>query len=251
MAGDLPEDELEAARAALAPTLQATEAILPWVAKSRPPRFDARLNTRWIAAGKNLAEAWGDRHGAGATTIRPAIFGLYAIALEVGDSACLRLGEALADAADCLESDHPPARLIAALSAAVECLSEPTGLEHEAFAERARHFAQRLEASATAAAGTERSPVLDRMFVSEAGEQIELMRDALAALPPDAYVLQTEAIKLAQHAEQLELWGVMHLARQLAELIALHACTLDALPQRQHIETALVDLSNALIAINA
>ena len=35
---DIPEDDLAESRAALAPTLDATAAILPWVAKPRPLR---------------------------------------------------------------------------------------------------------------------------------------------------------------------------------------------------------------------
>lgn len=249
MASNLPEDDLEAARAVLAPTLQATEAILPWVAKRRPPRYDTKLNKRWIAAGKRLAEAWADRHGTGTEEVRSAIFALYAIALEIGESDCLRLGETLAGAADRLENGDPSPRLIAALSAAVESLNEPAGLEHEAFSERARHFADRLEASASSAGGDERSAVLDRLFVGEANEQVESMRDALATLPPDAYVLQTEAIKLAQQAEQLELWGIMHLARQLAESVTRHASALDAPSQRQQIEKLLADLEKTIAAV--
>ena len=40
---------------------------------------------------------------------------------------------------------------------------------------------------------SERSAVLDQLFVDEAREQLELLRDAPAALPPDAYVLTTES----------------------------------------------------------
>ncbi|MDR1995704.1 hypothetical protein [Azonexus sp.] len=35
---DLPADELAATQAALEPTLTATAAVLPWLAKARPPR---------------------------------------------------------------------------------------------------------------------------------------------------------------------------------------------------------------------
>ena len=62
---DIPEHELEETRAALAPTLEATAAILPWVARPKKPRFDAKLNARWIAAGRRLAAAWSARHGGG------------------------------------------------------------------------------------------------------------------------------------------------------------------------------------------
>jgi len=107
---DIPEDDLAESRAALAPTLDATAAILPWVAKPRPARFDPKLNERWIAAGKRLYQAWSDRHGASAEAVRPAIFKLYAVALDTADSDCLRLGEALASAADRMEDEAPSPR---------------------------------------------------------------------------------------------------------------------------------------------
>lgn len=247
---DIPEHELEETRAALAPTLEATAAILPWVAKPRKARFDPKLNERWIAAGKRLASAWSERHGAGAEDVRPAIFGLYAIALETADTDCLRLGEALASAADRLEETILPPRLIAALSAAIECLSEADGLEHTAFPERAGHFARRLEDSAATASTDERSLVLDQLFVDEASEQLQLMHDALAALPPDAYALTTEALKLAQQAELLEIWGIMHLARQLSDCINRNAADLDSHTVRTEIQKLLKELGAAIATVN-
>ncbi|MDE2441482.1 MAG: hypothetical protein KGP14_10685 [Betaproteobacteria bacterium] len=246
---DLPEDELEESRAALAPTLDATAAILPWVAKPSPARFDAKLNQRWLDGCKRLDRAWSKRHGAGADDIRPAIFNLYAIALETADADCLRLGEALAGAADRLEDVDPPARLIAALTGAIECLHESSGLEHDAFTDRARHFAERLETSASAPNGTERSPVLDQLFVEEAHEQIEVLRDALSALPPDAYVLATEALKLAQHAEMLEIWGVMHLARQFAACVNRYASALDSAEAQEALHDILQTLATSIDAV--
>lgn len=247
---DIPEHELEETRAALAPTLEATAAILPWVAKPRKARFDPKLNERWIAAGKRLASAWSERHGAGAEDVRPAIFGLYAIALETADTDCLRLGEALASAADRLEETILPPRLIAALSAAIECLSEADGLEHTAFPERAGHFARRLEDSAATGRTDERSAVLDQLFVDEASEQLQLMHDALAALPPDAYALTTEALKLAQQAELLEIWGIMHLARQLSDSINRNAADLDSHIVRTEIQKLLKELGAAIATVN-
>ena len=247
--GEIPEDDLEETRAALAPTLQATAAILPWVAKPRPARFDVQLNQRWIDGGSRLYQAWQERHTAG-DDIRPAIFSLYAVALETADSDCLRLGEALASAADRLEDAAPSPRLIAALSSAIECLREPAGLENDAFGERARHFAARLE-SAAAGDTTERSAVLDQLFVDEAQEQLDLLRDALAALPPDAYVLTTEALKLAQQAEILELWGVMHLARQFADCVGQHGSELDSTEARGALLELLQALANAVAAVGA
>ena len=246
---DIPEEDLEETRAALAPTLAATAAILPWVSKPRQLRFEAKLNARWVAAGKRLAAAWSDRHGAGAESIRPAIFSLYAIAIETADGDCLRLGEALASAADRLENESPSPRLIAAITGTIECLNEADGLEHEAFADRAQHFSMRLEAAASAPDNAERSVVLDRLFVDEAGEQIDLMRDALAALPPDSYALTTEAMKLAQQAELLELWGIMHLARQMTDYIGRNAAELDSDEHREEIERLVHLLATAIAAI--
>ena len=247
---DIPEHELEGTRAALAPTLEATAAILPWVVKPKKLRFDPKLNERWIAAHKRLATAWSERHGACADDIRPAIFGLYAIAIETADANCLRLGEALASAADRLEEDALSPRLIAAMSAAIECLSEADGLEHPAFPERSSHFAGRLEACAKATKIDERSAVLDQLFVDEASEQIQLMHDALAALPPDAYALTTEALKLAQQAELLEIWGVMHLARQLSECITRNAADLDNATVRMEIQNRLEALGTTVSTVN-
>ena len=247
---DIPEHELEETRAALAPTLEATAAILPWVAVPRKARFDPQLNERWIAAGKRLAAAWSERHGAGADDIRPAIFGLYAIAIETADANCLRLGESLASAADRLEENVLPPRLIAAMSAAIECLSEAEGLEHPAFPDRAGHFAGRLEACAKATNIDERSAVLDQLFVDEASEQIQLMHDALAALPPDAYALITEALKLAQQAELLEIWGVMHLARQLSDCINRNAADLDSPAVRLEVQNRLDGLGKTIATVN-
>lgn len=248
---DIPEDDLEETRAALAPTLEATAAILPWLAKPRPPRFDSALNQRWIDAGQRLAAAWSNRHSQGTDDVRPAIFTLYGVALETADAGCLRLGEALASAADHLEQREMPPRLIAALSASIECLVEPGGLEHEAFASRVDHFAQRLEAALAPHPGTgERSPVLDHLFADEAREHIEQMRDALLVLPPDAYALKSEAAQIAQHAEHLELYGIMDQARQLAGIVNA-ALDLDNPEMRHGIEERLSDLAAAIAAVDA
>lgn len=247
---DIPEEDLEETRAALATTLEATAAILPWLAKPRPPRFPQELNQRWISACQRLANAWSNRHLAAADDVRPAVFTLYAIALETADGECLALGEALAGASDQLEQNAPPARLIAALTATIECLSEADGLEHGAFAERSRHFAQRLNAAVTLnASDRERSPVLDRLFAEEVREHIDLMRDALAVLPPDAYALKTEADQIARQAEHLELYGIMHLAKQLASTVNGET-NLDSDATRDQIEQYLQQLGAAMATLN-
>ena len=247
---DIPERDLAETRAALAPTLEATAAILPWLARPRPPRFDEALNRRWIEACDRLAKVWSDRHDTDCNTVRPAIFALYGIALDTADADCLRLGEALAGAADQMEQDTPAPRLIAALTATIECLSEPDGLEHKVFAERARHFAQRLENLVLRTDAGERSVVLDHLFAEEARERIEQMHDALAALPPDAYALKSEAVQIAQQAEHLELYGIMQLAGQLVECIGRET-DLDNEAARQRIDQSLQQLATAIAAVDA
>ncbi len=245
---DIPEDDLAESRAALAPTLDATAAILPWVAKPRPARFDPKLNERWIAAGKCLYQAWSDRHGASARLSGRRSSSFTPLrSIPPTAIACASV-KPCASAADRLEDEVPSPRLIAALTASIECLHDPAGLEHDAFDERARHFAARLEATATTA-GAERSAVLDQLFVDEAREQIELLRDALATLPPDAYVLLTEALKLAQHAEMLEIWGIMHLARQFAACVNQHASELDGVTARAALDDLLQKLSAGIDAV--
>lgn len=241
----LPGDDFEESRAALAPTLEATAAILPWLARPAQPRFPPELNRRWSEAGSALAAAWSERHRGG--DIRPALFALYAVAVDSGDADCLRLAEALAGAGDRLDDAELPPRLVAALSAAAECLADPAGLEQDNFPERARHFAQRLDAALRDAPA--RSAVIDRLFIAEAQERIEQMRDALAVLPPDAYALKAEAEALAALAEQLEIWGVAQLARDLAA--AARAGDLDGEAERAGIAGRIDALERAVAAVDA
>lgn len=248
---EIPEEDLEETRAALAPTLDATAAILPWVAKPATLRFPEKLNVRWIATCHDLSKRWSQRHQTGETALRPVIFTLYSLALESADPDCLTLGEALASCADHFEGQRPNPRLVAALSATLECLDEPSGLEHEAFGERARHFATRINDCLRASTFADlRSPILDRMFINEALEQVDIMREALAALPIDAYALSTEASDLANHAEQLELWGIMHLARQLNEQIRIAAQRIDEPDAHAQLADMVELISQATLAVD-
>lgn len=246
---DIPEADLAETRAALAPTLEATAAVLPFLSQAKALRFDEKLNERWIAAGKQLSAAWLERHHHTEDRVRPALFALYGIALETSDPDCLLLGEALAEAADRLETAETPI-LIAALSAAIETLPEPEGLEHPNFVERARHFAARLSTAVCIQPETKaRSPLIDHLFVEEAEERLEHMRCALAVLPADALALRTEITGLLQQADQLELWGIVHAARALARLIedSLHA--LDDVSRRDQIAEDIDQLAQLISAI--
>lgn len=248
---DIPEDDLEETRAALAPTLNATAAILPWVAQDKPARFASELNARWVAACRQLHDDWRERHRQGLAALRPTIFALYGIALETRDADCLALGEAFASCADHFEAGEPSARVVAALSTALECFDDPAGLEHEVFGERARHFAGRLGESLQAPPELGlRSPIIDRLFVSEALELVENMREALAALPVDAYALASEAAHLAQQAEQTELWGIMHLARQLGGQIRDAADRLDEAAIHAGLDATVARIADSIAAID-
>jgi hypothetical protein len=217
---EFPEEAFEESNDAVVSALEATAAILPWLAKPQKLRFPPALNAHWIAACQRLHCAWAERHSGGEDDIRPAVFVLYSLTLETGDVDCLRLGEALASAVDCLEAEAVPPRIVAALSACVECLSEVEGLEHPAFAERIQHFAERLEKCAASAKElTDRSAVIDRLFVAETHERLERMQDALAALPPDTDSLLSETGELLEHAEHLALYGMIHATRRLLKTL--------------------------------
>lgn len=251
----VPNDELEATRAALAPTLEAAAAILPWVVKPLVPRFPPALSERWQAAWAALADAWAGRHGSGFASLRPTVFALYGVAIELGDGDCLRLAESLATATDRLDTDEGCAnpRLVAAISAALECFADPGGLEHEAFPERARHFAFRLERCATVeVTPRQRSAVLDRLFVEEAGECLERMADAFAVLPPDAYGMKAAATDLARLAESLEIGEIAEAAGRLVRLLTLRAgehFDLDAPASRTAAQALVADLHTAVAAM--
>lgn len=250
MAPDIPDDDLAGTRAALAPTLAAAAAVLPWLNKQRSPRFAAEINERWVRACQELDAAWSARPASGGGSVRPAVFALYGVALDSKDADCLALGEALASATDRLEDDQPSPHLIAAMSAAIECFDEAGGLEHEAFPQRARHFARRLQHAVEQPGNQQRSPLIDRLFASEVSERLTLMREALDALPPDAVMLKSEAAQIAEQAELIELYGVMDLARQLARQID-GTTDLEQPATRTAIGHALDRLTAAIAALDA
>lgn len=213
-----PHDD---ALAALAPTLQATAAILPWVKKPQPVRFPPELNKRWQDNCQQLRETWSTRLKSGETAIRPWVFRLLEIALETRDADCLALAEMLASVADRLEEGPASIPLAAALNATIEALCEPGGLENLAFPERSRHFTQRLKNSLLPSAKPGvRSDVLDQLFIHDSEERLERMHEALEVLPVDIYALQLESEGLVQHALEIEMWGMVHLSRQLIDYIA-------------------------------
>ena len=217
-----PEDGAEhaASQAALAPTLAAVAAILPWVGQAQPQRFSPELNKRWKAACAEFAEHWAARLTEGPTAIRPSIIALLAVAIESGDGDYLHFAEILASTADFLEHHTPSNRQIATLTAIAEALLDAQGLENPNLVSRTRHFSQRLEtAMRPSSKPGERSDVLDALFVQDADECLARMREALEVLPIDVYAIELEADELIRHAEQIEMWGIYHQARQVQHFV--------------------------------
>lgn len=254
----VPDDELEETRAALAPTLEATASILPWVGKGKRSRFPPEAAKRWLGVCDRLAVCWFERHENGLAGLRPTVFEFYAAALELGDPDCLRLAEALASATDRLEQAEAVSnpKLAAALTATLESLSLPDSLEHEAFPDRARHFAERLERYADPLAAAQvRSPVLDRLFVEEAGDCLERIRQGLAALPADAYGIRVAADDIARLADPLDLDDISILANHLVRLLIPkpgERLDLDASETRRAtVEALAAELEKAIAAVIA
>jgi len=217
---EMPDQNLDDTRAALAPTLDAMASILPWVGKRTPRRFPLELNQRWQAGCKALEAAWTSRAAADAPPLRPAIFSLLNLAIESADTDCLYLAEALATVADHLEQQPASARLIAALSATCEALLDGNGLENPQLASRAQHFASRLnDALQPSHKPGERSDVVDALFVDDTFERLDHMREALLVLPIDIYALELDSAELIAHAEQIEMWGIYHQGRELHNFI--------------------------------
>jgi len=218
MSGDLPPEEIDSARAALEPTLRAVADILPLVAQARAPRFPPEQSERWQACCARLAHSWAERHCGGMNDFRPAVFELCALAVELNDGDCLRLSEELASASDLLENPQrqQEARLLATLSAACECLALDNGLEHPLFPQRAAYLIERLQHCQNPADDHgQLNPLLLRLFVDEAREQINAMREALELLPPDAYAIKSIAEEMARQAAPLECYDLIDRARLL------------------------------------
>lgn len=257
MSDGIPPDELEAARAALEPTLRAVADILPLLAKAHEPRFPPELAARWQACCLQLAQAWNDRHSGGLADFRPAVFELCAIAVKLNDSDCLQLSEALASASDLLENPQrcDEARLLAAISATCECLVIDNGIEQAFFPQRARHLAERLHNSSLQALADSggNNPALVRIFVGEAQERLQAMHEALELLPPDAFAIKSAAEEIAQLAEPLEFYDIIDRARILMVRLTPRAgenLDLDDPETREHVldRIALVEAAITEIA---
>lgn len=212
-----PQAPIEALvpRGPLANTLAATAAILPLMAQDKEPRFQREQRLAWDAAAKSLALAWEQRQH-NWSPLRSSIFRLLQGALPLHHPAPLKLAEALASATDQLELKAPTPKLLAALTASVELIGEADFLEHEALDERVEQLVSRLNRSE---AGP-RSHTLDQLFAKEAAEEIEHMRHAMEAMPPDTDAIAAAARHLQRLADPLDLSTLALTAFRFAELTA-------------------------------
>lgn len=210
------DKDLQLTRAALAPTLNATAAILPLIAKVAQARFPVELTERWRETSQQLAAAWANRLNDGDAPVRRAVFALCGVAVELADADCLALSEALASATDLLEDPDRAAdpRLLAAMAAACEGLVESGGVEKAGFAARAQYVSKRLQSSLQPTQGI-RTPTLDKLFVDEACEQLHAMDAALDALPPDPLAIRAAAEAIIAAAAPLEFYDLIDRARVL------------------------------------
>lgn len=218
---DIPEYDLAESRPVFATTFENAAAILPLMG-NRPValRFSPQLNARWQQACRHLTEQWANSIGNEPDGFRKEVLALMTLAIETGDADCLQLTESLASVADYLELHTLSSRLRAAVSATCETMEDENGLENPRLAERFRHCSQRLQQAMLASPKPgDRSDILDRLFVEDSEEKLDRMRDALDALPIDIYALELESSELIQHAEQIEMWGIYHLARQLQNFV--------------------------------
>jgi len=230
---ELPATATPEKKDPLTASLEATTDLLPLLGETpKEPRFSLQQRALWDAAVEALALAWENNHSAFAaaatancaespadwTPLRSAIFRLLEGALPLQHPAPLQLAEALASALDELDTAPPTPRLLTALTACLELVQEKDFLEHEALDNRVAQLIQRLERRNEGI----RSRTVDQLFAHEALEEIEQMRVALDALPPDTEAIAAAAKHLQQLAEPHELstlaFAAMRFARRIATL---------------------------------
>ncbi|MDR1849023.1 MAG: hypothetical protein LBQ75_03185, partial [Zoogloeaceae bacterium] len=253
---ELPATAVPEKKDPLTATLEATTDLLPLLGeKPREPRFSLQQRALWDAAVEAFALAWESHRSdfaAAATSgstenepsadwesLRRAIFRLLEGALPLEHPAPLHLAEALASALDELDVAPPTPRLLTALTACLELLQEKDFLEHEALDDRIAQLVSSLERRNE---GT-RSRTVDQLFAHEALEEIEQMRIAMDALPPDTEIIAESARNLQSLAEPLELSALALAASHFARLvIMLDPACLDDSPGRDDTLAWIADM---------
>jgi hypothetical protein len=236
-----------APRDPLASTLEATAAILPYVSHPREPRFTPQQRRDWDTAVHALNLAWEERRE-GWQALRRAVFKLLEGALFLKHPAPLKLAEALASATDQLESAPPAPRRLTALAATVELVTEADFLEHDALTERVDQLAYRLESEEEGP----RSRMGNTLFAQEVTEEIEALRHALEAVPPDVSALGEAARAIQRLAEPLGLATLALTAFRFADSVSrLDPETLDHAPGRDEALAWIACLESWIEAIGA
>jgi hypothetical protein len=205
----------------LAATLEATQSILPLVARPREPRFSTTQRALWDNAVEAMGLAWANCRAAPDevdwSPLRQSLFKLLDGALVLAHAAPLHLAEALAVATDTLETTPPTARLLTTLDAVLELLQEKDFLEHDALTARVEQLIVRLERRDEGV----RSRPLDTLFVREAQEEIGQMRRAQSAVPPDRAAIAQSARHLRQLAEPLDLAPLVWATFRFAQIVPI------------------------------
>ena len=234
----------------LGATLGVTAELLPLFAGAQPPRYSDEQVGRWRAAARHLDDAWHRLPREGVAPCRQAATALLAVALELGDAACLRLAEALATGIGCAEDPafRDEANLRAAMAAALELAAEREGPNLAAFDRRSRALAERMattEEALRAAANANRVDARNQAFVRAARSHLAAARQAQTAA--DAAALATAIAWFAEDhgcGNVLALRGLAVLAGQRqAALPPAVAAAAQALVVRA-LETAVEDLAH-------
>lgn len=233
----------------LAPTLAATSSLLPLIARPREPRFTTRQRGKWDHAVHALTLAWNTEPKAW-SRLRRAIFKLLEGALDLRHPAPLRLAEALASATDGLEEfgQEIPSRRLSALAATLELIPEADFLEHDALEERVTQLVARLESEESGP----RSAAVNHLFKVEAADELETMRLAMEALPPDTEAIAEAACQLHGLAEPIDLLALALSAAYFADTITeLDPLRLDHAQERASVFAWITTMETWIDAVAA
>lgn len=238
-------EDLRAAQVEEAPPLQDFSSLL---LPSDDLDLDPAAVARWEAAAQTVWAAWHDRHQSGLAPFRSAVIALSGVGLDLHSADALRFAEALATVAD--RADEPEvladARLVAAIAAALEVLVEPGSVNRKVFAGQVDNLSGRLAATLEeAAVPTEGRLIVSRtlyqMFVDEAHESLQHLRDELDTLHPLAGEMAEAASALADNAATIDLTAVRDLALALANALVRYEAPLnvDVAAERALVSTVL------------
>lgn len=250
-------EDLRAAQVDEAPPLQDFSSLL---LPSDDLDLDPAAVARWEAAAQTVWAAWHDRHQSGLAPFRSAVIALSGVGLDLHSADALRFAEALATVAD--RADEPEvladARLVAAIAAALEVLVEPGSVNRKVFAGQVDNLSGRLAATLEeAAVPTEGRLIVSRtlyqMFVDEAHESLQHLRDELDTLHPLAGEMAEAASALADNAATIDLTAVRDLALALANALVRYEAPLnvDVAAERALVSTVLHILANMVDTVAA